>query len=108
MASIWPTTGPIAGSTTVTLYGTTFINSDMLYCKFGTQRSVAKFIAISRAECLSPSVAAAGSVSLTLSNNNQDFSGARTFIYQNDIVLSSLSNSYGPQGMSLVLFRLRC
>ena len=82
----------------MTLIGTTFINSNMLFCKFGTALSKAKFIAVSRAECDSPAVAAAGSVSLTLSNNNQDFSGARPFVYQNDIVVSSLSNSYGPQG----------
>lgn len=99
--SILPTTGPVSGQTVVTVTGTSFRDTTELYCRFGTAgRTPATFGTSELLRCLSPTSGGATTVSLEVSNNNQDFTTNSTaFIYQLDETVASVSVTHGPQRM---------
>jgi len=71
---IKPTTGPTAGSSVITIYGNHFFKHDLLVCKLGTLDVVyATYFSASHIACLSNPTSPAGSVTLEISQNNQDF-----------------------------------
>ena len=85
VTSIWPTTGPQHGATAVTVRGTNFIRDySLLYCMFGTAgRSAGTLVSASLIRCLSPESVTAATVTLSVSNNNLDFTAdAIDFTYQ--------------------------
>ena len=84
MPSRWPTTGPVAGGTVVTVSGSEFANTATGYCLFGTfERSVISRIGSTVIACSSPAADASGMVSLEVAMNNQDFTTLlQTFTYQ--------------------------
>lgn len=76
VTQILPTSGMVAGGTSVTVSGTGFIASNQLVCRFGTFAVVAaQFVSSTHVECPSNSVGAGdvGTVALEISNNNQDY-----------------------------------
>jgi hypothetical protein len=70
---LFPYEGPTSGGATVTVYGRNFISSASLACSFGTSASLALYITSTQIQCLSTS-GSAGTVSVEVSNNNQQFS----------------------------------
>ena len=75
VVSISPTSGPAAGNSPVTVVGTNFVSSSHLVCRFGSLSPVAaSWLTVTTLACTAPT-AAAGSVALEVSNNNQDFTG---------------------------------
>eukprot|EP00698_Gefionella_okellyi_P014432 TRINITY_DN4005_c0_g1_i5.p1 TRINITY_DN4005_c0_g1~~TRINITY_DN4005_c0_g1_i5.p1 ORF type:complete len:1114 (+),score=261.18 TRINITY_DN4005_c0_g1_i5:484-3825(+) len=109
VSSIHPSTGPVTGSTLVTVTGTNFTSSlnpsSGLYCKFGTVAPVRATIRTAKQLiCLSPAAAAVGGVAVDIANNNADFTlSAVQFTYQAVAVVTSLSVSHGPQNGGTVL-----
>ena len=97
VASLLPTSGPVNGSTVVTVTGTNFVSSSQLYCSFvGVGRSLATWVSASTLRCLSPA-RTAGSVALEVSNNNQDFtSNAVQFMYQETAAVLGIVPAFGP------------
>jgi hypothetical protein len=72
-----PSSGPVGGATTVTVTGTAFVASDLLYCKFGSAgRTHGTYVTSILLKCLSHSSATPGTVLLQVSNNNQDFAAS--------------------------------
>jgi hypothetical protein len=72
-----PSSGPVGGATTVTVTGTVFVASDLLYCKFGSAgRTHGTYVTSILLKCLSHSSATPGTVLLQVSNNNQDFASS--------------------------------
>ena len=72
---IWPTTGPVRGSTVVTVLGNHFLRKEELFCKFGTHASaIATYVTYTHVECLSPVAAAPETCAVEMSMNDQDFS----------------------------------
>jgi len=75
----------VTGSTRVTVTGTEFLDIDTLYCRFGTYSPVpATRVSATELECFSHVASAgAGTVSVEISNNNQDYtSDGVLFEYQ--------------------------
>ena len=104
VTNVLPTTGPVDGHTVVTVYGSNFIGSMPLLCAFGTTIQVsASWKSSSELRCESPSEVS-GTVSVEVSNNNQDYtSDAVSFEYQATIQVSGVSVSNGPElGNTLV------
>jgi hypothetical protein len=74
VTTLLPTSGPVAGGTRVTVFGTNFINSAQLYCRFfGIVHRPATWISATKLECTSLTVFSATQLALEVSNNNQDF-----------------------------------
>ena len=85
--SIWPTSGPMWGSTEVTVDGQLFTPTYNLTCKFGSHASVhTTYVTSTRLRCLSPvesNSVTALQVPLEISNNDQDYTGSNVpFEYQ--------------------------
>jgi hypothetical protein len=97
VSSSWPTTGPVSGATKVTVTGTGFVDSPLLACRFGAgASSMAEWISATRLVCAS-TAQAVGSVSLEISNNNQDFTANTVpFVFQAVSTVTALSNTLGP------------
>ena len=104
VTSIYPTTGPVSGFTTVTVTGLTEIDNELLFCKFGSHApSPGTWIALQTVECTSPAESGATTMAVELSNNNQDFTTSGiVFEYQADATVVSLSNDRGPECMLLL------
>ena len=81
VSAIWPRSGVTAGGTNVLVYGSNFVNSVYLRCKFGTSAATAGvWQSASVVQCVSP--AGTGSGALEVSNNNVDFTAAGLqFVY---------------------------
>ena len=106
VTSIDPTSGPTTGNTVVSVYGTDFRSSDLLRCQFHTATPVpATFVTSSVLACISPAAGAAGSGTLEVSNNNQDYtSDSMVYTYYTPPTVVSLDRSNGPEnGGSQVL-----
>jgi hypothetical protein len=83
VTSVVPTSGPSSGTTLVVVRGTGFLNSDQLYCSFGTQTlQVATWTSTTELRCRAPAEVA-GTVSVEVTNNNQDYSSSAVeYLYQ--------------------------
>jgi hypothetical protein len=82
--------GPEGGNSVVTVSGANFVSSPNLMCRFGrTQVSASAFIDSGRVVCQTPSAAQVGTVQVSISNNNQDYSVQNVvFTYQGMIACS--------------------
>jgi hypothetical protein len=94
LTSISPTTGPVAGGTTVTLTGTEFAGLTPK-CKFGTNIVTATITSTTTATCMAP-LGTAGNSAVTYSNDGITFdAGTPNYLYQ-DITVTSISPNNGP------------
>jgi hypothetical protein len=94
LTSISPTTGPVAGGTTVTLTGTEFAGLTPK-CKFGTNIVAATITSTTTATCMAP-LGTAGNSAVTYSNDGITFdAGTPNYLYQ-DITVTSISPNNGP------------
>ena len=93
-----------AGSSTVTVLGTGFEESDSLSCKFGTQRAVpAAWLSSSKVICAS-STQHSGQIAVQVSNDGTSFSAlSLTLATSHELQLQSLTPSQGfTRGTTLV------
>jgi len=90
------------GRTVVTVLGHYFIDQYHLTCQFGTHGTVNGTLGSSTlVRCVSPSASVTGSISLEISNNNQQFSASMiAFEYQANASVMSLNITHGPACMS--------
>ncbi|KJE88575.1 hypothetical protein CAOG_00213 [Capsaspora owczarzaki ATCC 30864] len=99
-----PQHGRTSGGTVVTVYGTGFLNSTYLSCRFGlADPTPANFINSTTLTCISPaySICSQGSESLVIqlfvSNNNQQFVvAAANFTYYQPATIQSVSPTQAP------------
>ena len=92
MFSVRPITGPVWGNTTVTVFGTNFMRSAIFVkCRFGSLNPVhATTITSSQLQCISPPNVAS-TVSVEITNNNQDFTfDGVSFTYQRMLLIADI------------------
>jgi hypothetical protein len=79
-----PTVAPVLGGTLVTVTGANFLENTIIMCKFGSAGlTEATWVTATRVTCPTPASATAGSVTVQVSPNNQDFaSSSVSFTYQ--------------------------
>jgi hypothetical protein len=70
---VTPSNGQAAGGTSVVVSGTGFLQQDALYCQFGATKASAVFRTSTLVSCTAPSGTAGSSVTVSVSNNNADF-----------------------------------
>ena len=71
-----PVAGPVAGNTSVTIFGRGFYSNLDIKCRFGSTATRAKYISFQQIECLSPPWATTpvdGGVFMGFSTNNEDY-----------------------------------
>ena len=89
VTSLSITRGPQTGFTVVTVIGTSFVTSSLTTCRFGTLVVAGAFLTATSITCTSPVSAAAGSVALEVSLNNQDYTAdAVAFLFDRASSLS--------------------
>lgn len=64
------------GGSDITVTGTNFVQSSNLQCKFGSTEVAATYVTGSLARCVTPAAATATSVTVEVSNNNQDYTAS--------------------------------
>eukprot|EP00163_Fabomonas_tropica_P008375 TRINITY_DN17_c0_g4_i1.p1 TRINITY_DN17_c0_g4~~TRINITY_DN17_c0_g4_i1.p1 ORF type:complete len:4695 (+),score=879.62 TRINITY_DN17_c0_g4_i1:301-14385(+) len=98
-ASLAPATGPEAGDTLVTVYGSDFVHSSRLRCRFGTKTPVvAEWITATQLECRSPpGLVSEGFLPVEVSINDLDYtSAAVSYFYHSTLAVTSLLPNSGP------------
>ena len=75
--SILPRSGPVSGGTKVMLYGSNFVQTGQLVCKFGDVVSAGGYVSNTTMYCFAPSVSSAKTVTLEVSSNGVEFSKSR-------------------------------
>ena len=99
LTAVYPTHGPVRGGsfTAVSVVFATPPLRDSLSCLFDADNTVdASFDATGRVVCLSPPVASASAVVLTISSSHAVFTSALLFTYEPEPVLGSLFPVMGP------------
>lgn len=95
---ITPTTGPLEGGTVVDVFGSDFIESSLLMCRFGLLATApASFINASYIQCISPP-SQPGQVTISVANNGIDFGPAlegASFSYTPRPVISNIQPQLG-------------
>eukprot|EP00804_Cyclotella_cryptica_P003049 CCRYP_006054-RA/>CCRYP_006054-RA protein AED:0.15 eAED:0.15 QI:0/-1/0/1/-1/1/1/0/1370 len=97
ITSIQPKSGPTAGGTMITLYGSDFVRDETLRCHFGEKKVTAEWISPQRLECKLPDRSDGPSlVIVTLSHNGVPFSSNNVeFQYYRQPTISSLQPEMG-------------
>ena len=100
---IIPNSGWAQGETVVNVYGSGFIFSPSLCCKFGHTILPGSFVSTTEITCVSPPYKA-GKVEVTVSNNCVEFSSNGVqFHYLAEVQLTSIIPSYGKLSGSTVI-----
>ena len=76
VTGISPSRGAIGGGTTIHIYGSRFVNSTNIGCKFGNTKTQASFVTSSELSCVAPDCAGCQTptvVHVEVSMNGQDF-----------------------------------
>lgn len=83
VASVLPTTGPVSGSTAVSVTGTNYLSTYVPVCMFGTYSPVtASVLSSTLLKCFSPmATGGVASVNVQVSMNNQDYT-TNVVLYQ--------------------------
>ena len=105
VAAVNPTLGPAVGNGLVTVTGAGFYGPTV-YCRFGVSVVSSTPASSTHVVCTTPA-AAAGSVAVEMSNNNQDFTADNVqYLYLVDMSLSSMVPASGPVtgGTPVVLY----
>jgi len=97
ITAIQPAFGPAAGGTVVTIFGTSFINSVDLACRFGSLLTMAFWLDSTKIRCLVPqnsnATEEAFAVQLSVNIQEQEYSGnSVSFVYQPQLFV----NTIGP------------
>jgi hypothetical protein len=100
LSFIEPSSGPSAGGSTVYIYGTGFLNTSELSCRFGNKNIpvTATFVSSTSIYCLTPCLSSQGSqtVSIEVSNNGHEWSSSfLTFKFYRSVLLSGIIPSRG-------------
>ena len=98
ISDLAPSSGPTSGGTSISVFGSNFIHTASLMCKFSDTIIPATFVTINQIICISPNHGSLESgVSLSISNNNKDYtSAAMDFVYKIPIKPISMSPLSGP------------
>ena len=98
MLAISPTTVAEKGNVVVTVFGTKFVDSDALACRFGSTAPVkAKFISSTMLSCTAPRHELGG-VRVAVTINGKDFSEENVMLtYRAPIIVRELIPTTGPQ-----------
>ena len=86
---------PTLGNSTVIISGSGFVTNYHWQCLFGSLLTEAIFLNSSYVLCYSPSQPS-GTVTLSLTTNNRDFTNFLSFYYTSDISIRSLYPNIGP------------
>jgi large repetitive protein len=87
----------------VTLYGTNFIDSTLLACSLGGVRAHAEFVSSSELLCYVPYIVPLGELQLAVSNNGQQFEGSSssvTVTVRQQVQVSGVFPAHGAVGSS--------
>ena len=113
ISKLVPATGPMFGGTTVVVYGTGFMDSNILTCKFGATLVQAEYVSSSIVHCVSPAYSSesmeSSAVLVQVSNNGIDFTTDKnSFVYYESMTLGTVSPLFGPVDSSdtVVKFQL--
>jgi len=107
-----PRSGSEEGGTTIQVYGSGFINTTSLKCKFGEEVEIqAVFLNNEHIMCTSPPLVSDEvtfqrlpmSVPMMVSNNNKDYVSAGTYVYHATPQVTRLSPAIGPAQTSVKL-----
>jgi hypothetical protein len=98
---LFPTHGPASGGSTVTIYGSAFVDSPSLYARFGPVRVRPTFVTATELVSVAPGNAAGGvngTQPVEVANNNQDFTFDNVaYLYQPEVVINgTLTPPSGP------------
>ncbi|RYG66994.1 hypothetical protein EON64_08455, partial [archaeon] len=96
ITNMLPKRGSCVGGTNVTVFGSNFLKSTKLSCKFGEQVVAAHFINRTAVSCFTPKVEVAGNATVAVSFNNQDYHMQRrggVFAFVESQQLGSISPS---------------
>jgi hypothetical protein len=95
---LFPNAGPTAGGTSVTVFGTNFVRSGLLSCKFGLVQVPAAFVSAVELTCISPAHAPA-TIAIEVSNNGVDFtSSLLPFAFRAPPLVRYVTPAAGPVG----------
>ena len=98
IGSIYPSFGWLSGGTTVELYGTNFVNSGLLRCRFGSLSPVsAVYVSATTMQCTTPAASVPGNVTLSMSNAQNYVFFGDFFQYGLDANVTAVAPSYGSQ-----------
>ena len=105
LLTLQPLLGPVAGGTNLTLTGSRFLPGWPLACLFNNQTAVsAVLLSPTAVSCISPAAASAGTVSVAVSANGQDWSDdSLSFLYFAAITVLGLSPAFGPADANTTL-----
>ena len=96
VTTIFPEKGSVFGGAIVDIYGTGFVNSSSLTCKFGRLYIAGKFVNSTYMRCRSPA-RMAGKVLFQVSNNKIDFTEDKVFfVYMEATTILSIVPRSGP------------
>ena len=96
VTTIFPEKGSVFGGAIVDIYGTGFVNSSSLTCKFGRLYIAGKFVNSTYIRCRSPA-RMAGKVLFQVSNNKIDFTEDKVFfVYMEATTILSIVPRSGP------------
>jgi len=97
IADLEPASGPLSGGTSVRVFGTNFIFSSLLKCKIDSTVIDAVYISSKEVICVSPRQQSAKSLTISVSNNNVDYSESSvTFEYVPPVSVSDVIPKNGP------------
>ena len=87
-----PASGSLAGGSKISIFGSNFIASGLLSCKFGDLIVPAQYISNEVLTCISPRVVASSSVIVEMSNNGFDFTSSTVhFTYYTGLSVSTVT-----------------
>jgi hypothetical protein len=96
LSSLFPSAGSASGGTKVDIWGSSFLNTSSLFCRFGHQETPALYLSSTSIECQAPR-ANPGPVVVEVTTNHFDFSSSgRTFLYLATLRLDTIVPSVGP------------
>jgi len=91
-----PRVGPTSGNTTVTVIGSNFNNTGDIKCRFGSKVVPGQYISINELKCVSPPVANAGLVDLSVSLAGEDFGKPVKYLYYETPIVDYILPICGP------------
>ena len=104
VSAVSPSLGTLLGGTVVTVYGQDFIDSELLFCRFGSNTVSATYLSAERINCIAPQSITAEMVTVEVSNNGQDFTANGVlFQYHLHPVITEIVPSSGPIGGGTLL-----
>ena len=97
ISDLEPPSGPLSGGTPVRVFGTNFIFSSLLKCKIDSTIIDAVYVSSNEVICVSPRQNNAKALSISVSNNNVDFSESSVnFEYVSAVTISGVHPKSGP------------